>query len=266
MHFLFEPRNIVILLVVILQLVFAAVGSADDARNDTTKPDQSNSSRPSQLHNRCNLKLNKITGTIQALQHDDISNLRMSLMNTKILINYGQYIAYPKDDGTFEVDNIPSDSYVVEVAHPKYVYEPFRVDITSKGKMRARRVNYIQPSLVQTVDYPLVFRPKSLHNYFLARETWRIQDILLNPMVLMMAVPMLIIWLLPKMSNPQEAQAQREAMQMPEYNVPELSEMMTSMFGQGSQGSTGGNQQSGSSGGGQQQAITSGRQDKKKRR
>lgn len=205
---------------------------------------QSNEANPKQ----CNIKLNKITGYIYSLQHDDITTLRMSLMNTRILVNYGLYVAYPKEDGSFEVDNIPSDSYVVEVTHPKYIYEPARVDITSKGKIRARRVNYFQPSLVQHIDYPLRFRPKSLHNYFLPRETWRIMDLIFNPMVMMMVVPLVIIWLLPKMMNPQETQNQRDNMQMPEYNVPELSEMMAGMFGNlggqnnaGNQGSSGSN-------------------------
>lgn len=181
----------------------------------------------------CDIKLFTITGSIQSLQHDDLTTLRMSLMNTKILINYGQHVGYPKEDGTFQVDNLPPDSYVVEVTHPRYIYEPIRVDITSKGKMRARRVNHIQPQLVQTLDYPLKFKPRSLHNYFMPRETWRVMDMLLNPMVIMMVVPMGLIWLLPKMMpSTHDMQAQSEAMQMPDYKVPELSEMMASMFGQ----------------------------------
>lgn len=217
---------------------------------------KANLASPSSDFGGCNLKLNNITGRIYALQHDDITTLRMLLMNTRILVNYGQYIAYPKEDGTFEVNNVPPDSYVVDVTHPKYIYEPARVDITSKGRIRARRVNYIQPSLVQTIDYPLIFRPKSTHNYFIPRETWRIMDLLFNPMVIMMVVPLVIIWLLPKMMSPQEVQTQRENMQMPEYNVPELSEMMASMFGQGQSSQ---NQAAGGSGGPTNQAIAGGK-------
>lgn len=180
---------------------------------------------------QCETNLYKITGKIHFLPNDDQITIRNSLMKARILINHGQFVAYPKDDGSFEVENLPSESYVVEITHPKYIYEPYRVDITSKGKIRARRVNYIQPALVQTVDYPLIFRPKSLHNYFVPRETWRVMDLIFNPMIMMMFVPLIIIWLLPKMMNPQEVQAQRDSMQMPEYNVPELSEMMASMFG-----------------------------------
>ena len=216
----------------------------------------SNSSTPREP--QCNVKLYKITGNIYSLQHDDLSSLRISLMNTKILVNHGQFVGYVKEDGSFEVDNLPSDSYVVEIAHPKYIYDTARVDITSKGKIRARRVDNIQPSLVQTIDYPLKFNPKSLHNYFQPRETWHVMDLLLNPMVIMMVVPLLIVWVLPKLISPQEvAQSQRDTMQMPEYNVPELSEMMANMFGRQSGDSaacqalpTGSNQGGSNSGGG----------------
>jgi len=33
---------------------------------------------------------------------------------------------------------------VVEIANADYIFEPVRVDITSKGKIRARRLNLLQ--------------------------------------------------------------------------------------------------------------------------
>jgi len=36
----------------------------------------------------------------------------------------------------------------VEVTNPDYFYEPVRVDINAKGKIRARKVNNVQPSQV----------------------------------------------------------------------------------------------------------------------
>lgn len=42
----------------------------------------------------------------------------------------------PRTDGSFAVNDVPSGSYVVEVISPNYRFEPVRVDITSKGKMR----------------------------------------------------------------------------------------------------------------------------------
>lgn len=183
----------------------------------------------------CDANLHKITGRVHSLPNDDQLALQNVLKDVRVLVNYGQYTTFMKEDGSFEVSDLSPDSYIVEIVHPKYMYEPIRVDITSKGKIRARRINYIQPSLVQTVDYPFIFRPKSFHNYFLQRETWHISDVLLNPMVILMVVPLVILLLLPKLMNPEEIQQQREA--QPELNVPELSEMITNVFGN-SQSST----------------------------
>lgn len=64
-------------------------------------------------------------------------------------------LGFVKRDGSFAVHNVPSGSYVVEVLHPEYAFEPVRVEINSKGKFRARKVNHIQTSLVNQVPYPL---------------------------------------------------------------------------------------------------------------
>lgn len=45
-------------------------------------------------------------------------------------------LSYPRTDGSFAVNDVPSGSYVVEIISPNYRFEAVRVDITSKGKMR----------------------------------------------------------------------------------------------------------------------------------
>lgn len=58
-----------------------------------------------------------------------------------------------------------------------------RVEINSKGKFRARKVNLIQTSQVIQVSYPLKMRPFTPFRYFQVREQWRVTDFLFNPMV-----------------------------------------------------------------------------------
>lgn len=81
------------------------------------------------------------------------------------------------------ISNVPSGSYIVEVVNPNYTYEAVRVEINSKGKFRARKVNYIQTSQVIQVSYPLKLKPLGQANYFQVREQWRLIDFLFNPMV-----------------------------------------------------------------------------------
>lgn len=154
------------------------------------------------------------------------------LLSTKVLVNGGERIGFLRNDGSFLVSNLEPGSYSIEIVNPNHVYEPARVDINSKGKFRARKLNYVQTNLVHQIPYPLKFKVRSPYKYFQVREAWRITDFLMNPMVLMMMLPVILIMVLPKMMNAADPETQREMqqMQMPKYDVPELSEMMTSLF------------------------------------
>ncbi|MEM7656373.1 MAG: DUF2012 domain-containing protein [Bacteroidota bacterium] len=72
---------------------------------------------------------------------------------TRVLANYGQHIGLIRGDGSFVINNVPPGSYIVEVASRDYIFEPFRVDITSKGKMRGRKLNFLQPNAVAQVRF-----------------------------------------------------------------------------------------------------------------
>ncbi len=113
-------------------------------------------------------------------------------------------------------------SYIVEIASTEYLFESVRVDVSSKGKLRARRLNLLQPAQVTQVNarvtrtharlqmpYPLRFTPRHPIAYFRRREEWRVTDMLFSPMVLMMVVPMLLFMLLPKLINTNDPQLQR---------------------------------------------------------
>ena len=58
------------------------------------------------------------------------------------------------------VQGLKSGSYLVEVVNPDYFYEPVRVDINSKGKVRARKINNVQPTqITQVSSYSYIERP-----------------------------------------------------------------------------------------------------------
>lgn len=46
--------------------------------------------------------------------------------------------------------------------------------------------------------------------YFQKREEWKLTDMLMNPMVLMMVLPLLLITVLPKMMNDPETRREME--------------------------------------------------------
>lgn len=171
-----------------------------------------------------------IEGRVFPPEDQDISSWQV---DTRIHVNGGEFIAFVRDDGTFVIQNVPSGSYVVEIVHPDYMYEPVRVEINSKGKFRARKVNYIQTSQVIQVPYPLRMKPLSRFRYFQMREQWRLTDFLFNPMVIMMVLPLLLIMVLPKMMNdPETKEDLKQISNLAKMSeMPEMSEMFTSFFG-----------------------------------
>ncbi|XP_010892497.1 ER membrane protein complex subunit 7 isoform X1 [Esox lucius] len=164
------------------------------------------------------------------------------ISSARIMVDGEEYIGFLRTDGSFTVNDVPSGSYVVEVVSPAYKFEAVRVDITSKGKMRARLVNFIKTSEVIRQPYPLQLRSSGPHTYFMKRETWGWTDFLMNPMVMMMVLPLLIIVLLPKVVNTNDPEMRKEMEQSmnmlnPNPELPDVSEFMTKLFS-GSKGSS----------------------------
>lgn len=87
--------------------------------------------------------------------------------------------------------------------------------------------------------YPLNFESKGYPNYFFKRDQFRVFDLLMSPMVLMMVVPLILVLVLPKLIN-QDPELQRELQQTTSMlqpgnqNMPNMTEMMYNMFDGGS--------------------------------
>lgn len=153
-------------------------------------------------------------------------------IDTQISINGGEYKGFLRDDGSFIISSVPSGSYVVEIINPDYYYESVRVEINPKGKFRARKLNYVQPSQVVQVPYPLKLKALTRFRYFMQREQWKITDFLFNPMVLMMILPLFVMLILPKMMSDPETKKEMENLNLSKMtnDMPEISEMITSFF------------------------------------
>merc|ERR1712241_11311 len=110
----------------------------------------------------------------------------------------------------------PAGTYLIEVVNPDYRYEPMQVTLK---------------------PYPLRFETKERMRYFQKREEWKITDLLMNPMVMMMVLPLLLITVLPKMMGDPETQREMQEMQRnmadTQNQMPEVSEVFANLFGGG---------------------------------
>jgi ER membrane protein complex subunit 7 len=130
---------------------------------------------------------------------------------------------------------IPSGSYIVSVISPLHVFEPVRVDINTKGKIRARKVNFLQPGEVVTMKYPLNFETHGIPNYFQKREVYRLTDVIMNPMFLTLLVPLALLLILPKLAA-QDPDMQRDLQNassflQPNLNTPDMGDFFANLLG-----------------------------------
>ena len=124
--------------------------------------------------------LQKVEGTVQVVgaPSDDW------LVTTRVCLDGGEHCGFLRASGDFVIHNVPAGSYLVEVYSPNYVFEPVRVDISSKnGKIRAREVNVLKSTAVNHRKYPLLFKTEKQAGFFEKRESWSLISTLKNPMV-----------------------------------------------------------------------------------
>lgn len=78
--------------------------------------------------------------------------------------------------------------------------------------------------------YPLRFETKEKMRYFQKREEWKITDLLMNPMVMMMVLPLLLITVLPKMMGDPETQREMQEMQRNMANTQNQVNLQKNIF------------------------------------
>lgn len=168
------------------------------------------------------------------------------MSETVVVVDGGKYRGFLKSNGGFIISRVPPGSYLVEVISPNHVFEPARVDISSKsGKIRARKVNLLKPNQVLHLPYPLRFKTVKQAEFFEKRESWSMLSLLKNPMLLLLVAPVLLMLLVPKLMKSVDPEYQKEMqdsmnmLQQPGSGMPSLEEMFTNWFGSGRGGGGG---------------------------
>ncbi|EDV33317.1 uncharacterized protein Dana_GF23830 [Drosophila ananassae] len=172
----------------------------------------------------------KVEGIILAA--DRRLNLDSSWMSDITLsIDNGDIKGFVRLDGRFVISGVPNGSHILEVQHPEIHFHQVRIEITGKGKYRARKVNYIQPSMVSHMHYPLRLHPLYRRKYFWTRQQWHFMDLILNPMVLIMVVPLILMMIVPRIINDPETKKELENIQIPKMNdMPDFGDMLSSFL------------------------------------
>lgn len=123
------------------------------------------------------------------------------ISQTRVLVDGGKYQGFIRTDGQFTVHGLPRGDYVVEVTNPLYEFSPARVQIFRNGKKRASELNLVQPNHIRQIKYPLQFKECRKHRFFEKRSSLKLEDIIYNPMVITVLLPLLGLLMFPNMLN-----------------------------------------------------------------
>ncbi|KAI9490584.1 hypothetical protein BDB00DRAFT_538448 [Zychaea mexicana] len=163
----------------------------------------------------------------------DIKKLRPT---TRVALNGGAYSALVTANGQFEIPDVDTGSYVLEVQAIDYVFPKLRLDVVKdQGITRAAYTGYGTSfeSRGYSVEQPLELRAKAPATYFVERKGFNVLAMFKNPMFLMIGFSALMMFVLPKiMANmdpealKEMSQSQADAQKMVS-DMPSLSDMFS---------------------------------------
>jgi len=146
--------------------------------------------------------------------------------------------------GKFVFFNVPAaNSYVISAGGASLKFRPVRVDVNSKGSMRARELDRIDPHKIEKLPYPIQLRFMGMPQFFHKRAKIDILGMIMgNPMVLMMGVSFLLMMVLPKMTDMNDPEMKKQMDESMSWmkpkagqsdSMPDVAEMMSNWFGPG---------------------------------
>ncbi|PIN01869.1 putative membrane protein [Handroanthus impetiginosus] len=147
--------------------------------------------------------------------------LPAKISNVKVILNGGEKVTFLRPDGYFSFHNVPAGTHLLEVAAIGYFFSPVRVDVS------ARNPGKVQAALTENrrVLSELVLEPLREEQYYEIREPFSVMSIVKSPMGLMMGFMVLVMFVMPKLVDPEELKRAQE--EMGNQGVPSLANILS---------------------------------------
>lgn len=142
--------------------------------------------------------------------------------NVKVILNGGQRVTFLRPDGYFSFHNVSAGTHLIEVAAIGYYFSPVRVDIS------ARNPGKVQAALTETRRglSELALEPIREEEYYEKREPFSIMSLVKSPMGLMVGFMVVVVFLMPKLMDPEEIKRAQEEMRNNGQGVPSLANFL----------------------------------------
>jgi len=139
-----------------------------------------------------------------------------SLSAVKVLVDGGEFSALPTADGYFVVNEVPVGPHLLQVVHPRLIFDAVRVDVQeAKGgtvKMTAYLADF-EHGRGAKLKYPLGLAPSGAFAYLEKREEFNILSVFKSPMALISLFSFGAMLLLPKLQPMIEEEKERQRLE-----------------------------------------------------
>lgn len=139
-------------------------------------------------------------------------------LTTRITLNHDEYTTYSRNDGSFIIYNVKPGIHQLDVHSTTFHFGQVKVQLLEDSMNTPKCLEYAFPGAAKNpIPYPLVLTAHATYDYFETRKGFSIFVIFKNPMFLMMAFSVGMMFLMPKMMenlDPEEKQRMQQQMEM----------------------------------------------------
>jgi len=158
------------------------------------------------------------------------------LNSTLITLNDGEFSTYSTSTNGFAFHNVPTGVHVLDVHSSTYQFSQVKIQILEGEEPKC--IEYIYPGAAKRpITHPLELYTNAEFNYFQKRASFSLFTIFKNPMMLMMAFGVGMMFLMPQMMqnlDPEQKEQMKKQMEMQQDPTKMLSQLWGDVSGGGS--------------------------------
>uniref|UniRef100_A0A7S4UBF5 ER membrane protein complex subunit 7 beta-sandwich domain-containing protein n=1 Tax=Alexandrium monilatum TaxID=311494 RepID=A0A7S4UBF5_9DINO len=164
---------------------------------------------------RAEEKVGQIRGRVsipQKFAHDLPPGQGIASM--RVILDGGMQSALPTADGYFLIGNVAAGPHLLQVVHPKLLFDPVRVEAQegTTMKMSAYLADF-EHGRGAKLKYPLGLAPSGAYSYLEKREEFNILSVFKSPMALISLFSFGAMLLLPKLQPMIEEEKNRQRLE-----------------------------------------------------
>ncbi|EEC42880.1 predicted protein, partial [Phaeodactylum tricornutum CCAP 1055/1] len=138
-------------------------------------------------------------------------------ITSRISLNQGEFSTYSQTDGSFKLHSIPPGIHALDVLSTTHHFSQIKIQLVEGDMDNPKCLEYAYPGASKKpASYPVVLKAIATYDYFEPRRGFSVFSMLKNPMFLMMAFSVGLMFLMPKMMEglePEERERMKQQME-----------------------------------------------------